>query len=299
MGEFRPLSPGVGENSPKIMRNCVQFGCVSYLCLLLIAVPVDAGDAPAAKSEKKQKPDAATEAPAKAKKLDMQKYLQDTKALVRQEKYEEALDRCLWFHEHALEHDPAMYGVRLSFALNDWMELGKVYPPAKKAMIEIRDGTTKEVTESGGTVSQFHDAMALNRTLGEEAKTVELFENLDKKHPKKAQLAWHVAKDSVIEAKRIDLIRKYITDVVKEFGDIKAQYDLNVRFYDKPQIGGAQFKAYNENHFVTESLQLITIALALDKPAAAKEIQKLALAVIDDPRLRDAIPATAKPAAQK
>ena len=47
----------------------------------------------------------------------MQKYLSDTQEMVRKGKYKEALERFVWFHEHALEHDPAMTGVRLSFAV--------------------------------------------------------------------------------------------------------------------------------------------------------------------------------------
>lgn len=73
-------------------------------------------------------------------------------------------------------------------------------------------------------------------------------------------------------------------------GRIKAMYDLNITLYDKPKLGGAQFKAYNENHFVKESLQLIAVALALNEQKAAEEVQEKALAVVDDPRLRDAIP---------
>lgn len=61
---------------------------------------------------------------------DMQKYLSDTQEMVRQGKNQEALERFVWFHDHALEHEPAgMYGVRLSFALSYWKALGDVYPP--------------------------------------------------------------------------------------------------------------------------------------------------------------------------
>jgi hypothetical protein len=51
---------------------------------------------------------------------DMQKYLADTQEMVRQGKHQEALDRFIWFHEHALENDRGMTGVRLSFALSYW-----------------------------------------------------------------------------------------------------------------------------------------------------------------------------------
>jgi len=61
-------------------------------------------------------------------KQDMCKYMDDTHTLVKQGKYAEALERMIWFHNHALEHELGMYGVRLSFALSEWKELGDVYP---------------------------------------------------------------------------------------------------------------------------------------------------------------------------
>lgn len=221
---------------------------------------------------------------------DMQKYLGDTQELVRQGKHQEALERFIWFHEHALEKDRAMYGVRLSFALSYWKSLGDVFPPAQTALAEMRDRTSKQVTDNGGNDALFHDVVALNRTLDENSKTVELFQTIDQTKPDLAKKYWNVARDAVIEAKRYDLVRKYIGNPAAEFTRIKAAYDLNTRLYDKPKIGGAQFKAYNENHFVGESLQLITVVLALDSHKAAKEVQEKALAVVDDRRLRDAIP---------
>src|SRR5689334_15054207 len=43
-------------------------------------------------------------------------------------KYEDALRDHLWFHEHALEEDPTLAGVRLSFALRDWIYLAEQFP---------------------------------------------------------------------------------------------------------------------------------------------------------------------------
>ncbi len=75
---------------------------------------------------------------------DMQKYLQDTQKMVSQGKYKEALKRNIWFHNHALEHRPSMYGVRLSFALSYWKSLGEIYPPAQKALAVIDDKRIRE-----------------------------------------------------------------------------------------------------------------------------------------------------------
>ena len=226
-----------------------------------------------------------------AKAEDMQKYLADTQEMVRQGKHQEALDRFIWFHEHALENNPSMVGVRLSFALMYWKSLGDVFPPATTAMVDLRDRTTKQVSDKGGKVTQFQEVAALNRTLGEDSKTVDLFQTFDQTKPDLAKQCWRVAKDAVIKAKRFDLARKYIGNPARDFVRIKAMYDLNTKLYDKRNVGGPSFKKYNENHFVEDSVQLIEVAVALDNPKAAKEIQEKALAVVDDHRLRDAIPA--------
>lgn len=221
---------------------------------------------------------------------DMQKYLRDTQTLVREGKHKEALDRFLWFHDHALEHAPSMYGVRLSFALMYWKQLGDVYPPALTAIKKTRDDKTAILKEEKGNRTLFHDVTALNRTLDENDRTVDLFQQLDENQKELASECWDIAKDAIIAAKRYDLARKYIGSFVKAFTKVKAMYDENTTLYDNPQMGGDRFKAYNENHLVEESLQLIEVALALDDTKSATEIQQKALAILDDHRLRDAIP---------
>jgi hypothetical protein len=225
--------------------------------------------------------------PARAE--DMQKYLADTQEMVRQGKHQEALDRFIWFHEHALEHDPAMAGVRLSFALSSWKALGHVFPPANIALVELRDRTTKQVSGKGGNVLQFLDVAALNETFGEDSKTVDLFQTLGQIKPDLAKQCWIVAKDVVIKAKRFDLARKYIGNPEQEFILLKQAYDLLIPLYGDPQLG-KHIKHDNEKRFVEESLQLITVALALHDLKGAKEVQEKSLAVVDDQRLRDAIP---------
>jgi hypothetical protein len=230
---------------------------------------------------------------------DMQKYLSDTDDLAMAGKHEEALKRHIWFHDHALEHEPAMYGVRLSFALSSWKELGEKYPPAMKALVEVRDRKKKSLLEGKESHELFHDVASINEALGEPEKTVSLFEQVDEKQPKAAKGYWNVAKDAVIAAKRYDLAHKYIGNPAEEFNQVKAMYDHNTSLYDDPRIGGDRFKAYNENNLVEESLRLIEVSNALGNRKAAVEIQAKALAVVDDARLRDAIAADKNQEAQQ
>lgn len=54
--------------------------------------------------------------------------LKVARAATREGNHETALRELIWFHDHSLEEDPALCGVRLSFALSYWMEVAQVYP---------------------------------------------------------------------------------------------------------------------------------------------------------------------------
>lgn len=86
---------------------------------------------------------------------DLLKYLRDTQDLARAGEYEEAAERYLWFHNHVLEHEPAMNGVRLSSALMSWKELGDVYPPALASIKKVRNEKTDILVQKMGIVICF------------------------------------------------------------------------------------------------------------------------------------------------
>jgi hypothetical protein len=228
--------------------------------------------------------------PGMARAGDMQKYLSDTQELVRRGEPQQALTRFIWFHEHALEHEPAMYGVRLSFALSYWKSLGAEYPPALDAMVEIRDRSAARLLSGKPQPSLFHDVVSLNRTLEEDDRTVELFERLDAERPQDTRDLWEMAKEALFAAKRYDLIAKYLGNPLSQFTKITALYDMNTSMYDDDRFKDPHFREYNENSFVEECVRLIEISVQIGNDAAALDIQQKALSVLDDARLRAALP---------
>jgi hypothetical protein len=76
---------------------------------------------------------------APGRKPDFQEIYNEARTLRNAAQYEESLQREIWFFNHALEYDQGLAGVRLSFTLSDWAELGRRYPKAVQALIEIRD----------------------------------------------------------------------------------------------------------------------------------------------------------------
>ena len=115
-------------------------------------------------------------------------------------RYEDALQAFIWFHEHALEHDRAYYGVRLSFALGYWRELADLYPPALEALEAAGVRAEATLINGQGDRDLFHDAEALNRELGRPANTYRLFVNLKKQQAELAKKCASLAIESIVEA---------------------------------------------------------------------------------------------------
>ncbi len=225
----------------------------------------------------------------------MQKYLQDTKAMVKEQKYQEANERYLWYYNHGLEHDSSIFAVRNSFMLSYWMNLATVYPPAMTAMKDIRDNKTKLILDSAVTFSLVHDAMSLDRALHENSKSIELFEFLIKKYPEMAERCFYLIKKQLFEEKRYDILISYIKNPFDEYTSIHTEFVRDTSVFSNssmPKVNAfaATFAiAGDKNSFVVKCVQLINFCNATNNFQTAIDIQQKALAVVDDNRLRDAM----------
>src|SRR5262245_62591983 len=91
---------------------------------------------------------------------DPQQVLEEARDLAAQGRYEEALQKHLWFHENALKYDPDLSAVRLSFALGYWVELGEEYPKAREALVAIRDRGDQALRAGDRSFELFHEVAA-------------------------------------------------------------------------------------------------------------------------------------------
>ena len=206
---------------------------------------------------------------------DMQKYLQETVQIAKEGNYQEALERHVWFHNHALEIQPSMTGVRLSFALMYWTELGRKYPPALEKLKEIRDEKEQILLDGDGSFALFHDVSGINRALKEDERTIELFKKVESTNPEQIDRLWIVAKDLAFSQKEYDLINRHIKDVEQEYRNAYSDY---LRDY-------SMFK--NDDHikwvrdsFQNESNQLALLAEFNGDDAVAELIRKRASEVL-------------------
>lgn len=130
----------------------------------------------------------------------------------REGRHEEALREYLWFHEYALEEEPAVYGVRLSFALGYWIDLGKQYPEALHALEAVRDQKTDALLRGTGHRGLFHDVASINDVLGVTSRTHALFARLAVLAPELARTCASIALPAVVEAGDFALAAQFLPE---------------------------------------------------------------------------------------
>jgi len=215
--------------------------------------------------------------------------LEEARKLAEDGKYEEALQKHIWFHEES-KKSPGMGGVRLSFALYSWIKLSEKYPPAKRALVDIRDKNEKALLDGTGDFSNFHDLSAINKHLKEEDKTYKSFKALHDKYPKIARRCYQIAKDLLVDNKEYQICGKYIIDPIMEYEKIRYMRELNLsRMRTNSKRSTPRMRQYTDDLFIKNTCQLIEILIGLKKKPEAEEIQKKALRYFDHDKIKRAI----------
>lgn len=205
--------------------------------------------------------------------------LSEARADTRAKRYEDALAKHVWFHENALQLKPALYGVRLSFALSYWGELNEQYPPSLKKFKEIRDQAMKDVLSGKNVREMFHDLSSLNEELGEERVTRKAFESLQVKDPENAKRVFDLAKPVLLRAKLYRLVGKHV-EPEKDFSRMTKEYESMKKYED--QRGALGNGSFAEKSFTNSATTLIAILVVNERVPEAKKIAEKAKKVWDD-----------------
>jgi hypothetical protein len=219
-----------------------------------------------------------------------QAVLQEAVSLMRQGRYAVSLQKHLWFHDHALEHAPALAGVRLSFALEFWTELGGLYPEAMTALTAIRDAKSKALAQGKGTFPLFHDVLAINDHLLEAPKTVALFKLLHQNYPDLAGRCYHAAETVLTAHREYEICIAYVPDPLAKFEEVRQMRQVNLEIADEnPALGSPEFRSYVEQHFADGARRLIDILIGVGRKEDAERVRDLALAVSDRSEVRSTL----------
>ncbi len=100
-----------------------------------------------------------------------------------------ALGEFLWCFDEGMRREPAFAGVRLSFLLSSIKTLGETYPAALDALKDRRDNAEERLVRDSADSGAARDFAALNRTLGDNAMTLQAFDRLPVDDPRRLALA--------------------------------------------------------------------------------------------------------------
>jgi hypothetical protein len=213
-----------------------------------------------------------------------QSILQEACVDTRTGHFETALAKHIWFHENALSIEPALYGVRLSFALSYWLQLAEQPPPALTKLKEIRERALNDVLAGHNVRESFHDMEAIDEWLNDQTATANVFEMLEEKSPKTAREVFELAMPSLVHCRMFTLINKYISPT-NDFARMKEEYRHRKIWADL----GAEHRNFTNMQFMNNSTTLVAILVQNDRRNEAEEIAAAAIAELDDTSFRMAL----------
>jgi hypothetical protein len=202
-------------------------------------------------------------------------------------RHEDALAKHVWYHENALKIAPAQYGVRLSFALSAWVELGKSYPPALEKLKSIRDKNELSIRESESSEENFqtfHDLAAISEALGDDSKTTELFFWLDQNKPDFAKSVYPVAEPFLIRAKKFALCGKHLEAEVS-FKRMLELYNLHKQT-GEASLSKVKRLEFGRNRFANDAATLVALLTMNGRNDEAAKIAAAAERELDDPEFK-------------
>lgn len=203
-------------------------------------------------------------------------------------RYELALAKHRWYHRYALRHDSGQTGVRLSFALSAWRDLGKRYPPAVEALKETRDRAADLVRAGKAVADHFADFQAINRELNESSRTVALFLELDNNDVEQARLVYQQAMPSLISHHHYAVCMKY-TDPLTDIVSLIERYQQRLETSQRWPKRQSRLRLY-ARHFLTEgSATLVALLAYSGESTMAQQVADQARAACDDAALHRAL----------
>ena len=133
------------------------------------------------------------------------KLLMQPKGWMTYGEYERSLQTILRIHA-------ARDIVLLNIIIGDWVELGRLYPPARQSMISIRNRDARELAAGRGDVSLFQEVQTLDDHLGDGAAVYALFRQIEEKNPPLAQACFRHVEPLLKERGQYQTCLKYVGD---------------------------------------------------------------------------------------
>lgn len=110
--------------------------------------------------------------------MDMHARMELACHLARSGEAGKAADEYIWLWKNMIDHEPGMYGVRLSFMAGDMERLAARHDGAKKKFIALRDESAKAIDGDKIDMEDLVDWVTLNKIVGDRKATLAWFDRV-------------------------------------------------------------------------------------------------------------------------
>jgi hypothetical protein len=188
-----------------------------------------------------------------------------------------------------LQHQPALYGVRLSFALGYWIDLAQSFPEARQKLEEIRDKKAAVLAAGGGDRHLFHDVEAINQSLGAEIETYRLFKTMLASAPLNAAAWSDLAREAIVHARDYALAAQHMDPPEEALLRYSAALNEDIAGLNcDPKWRARRIDAYVQIYAdrVATTISILTGLGKFDEAAACRE---WAVALVESKRVREMV----------
>ena len=187
--------------------------------------------------------------------------------------YEKAVDLYEYFFNHALdENDGSYYGVRLSYCLAEWAEIGTSFPPATVRLNELKNQSLGSFL-SESSPERFHEYMAICRYISDRSEPVEKFVEIFNADKAKADLIVRFIWDDLVDSKLWNICKCYVEKPEENYASIIRKLDAMRETYEKDkEFFGDRFVTSMNKSFIKSVTNLLNILRHCDQPIALDTI---------------------------
>ena len=193
--------------------------------------------------------------------------------------YPEALEHYEYFFDHALDEDPSsFYGVRLSYCLSEWFDLGTNYPPALERLRQKRDSALNSLTLTRNP-ERFHDYVAICQALNQDSSPVQSFLHFHLEDPTLAREIVRFIWDKLVETCHWQVCSTYLPAPNEQYRLALAKFDQSMEICKgNPSFGGEEFQVQIEGWYIKDVANLLLVLLHSNRQPEAKALEEVASA---------------------
>lgn len=198
--------------------------------------------------------------------IDPGEVLEEARKAFKDKDFAVALDKYKWFYENSIEIDRSYYGVRLSYCLGEWAELGSEYPIAKEALLQLKEDTLLGF-KNALSCEMFHEYSSISEALKCQDEVFQQFMPIHNSDKELAKKIFTFVYEYCASNKMWEICREYLGNGYSQYKKALETFDHMMEFANRKS--GAQGKSiYKEavNSIMRETSWILNMLSYINAP---------------------------------